>query len=38
MQYTSYLKVPQLVIDVLGHKQANILDLGSARTQFAVVF
>ena len=28
MQYTSYLKVPQLVIGVLGHKQANVLDLG----------
>src|SRR4029079_1471570 len=28
MQYTAYLKVPQLVIDELGHRQASILDLG----------
>ena len=28
MQYTAYLKVPQLVIEELGHRQASILDLG----------
>ena len=38
MQYTSYLKVPQLVIDVLGHKQANILDLGCGTGLSSLLF
>jgi predicted TPR repeat methyltransferase len=28
MQYTAHVEVPQLVINALGHRRANILDLG----------
>ena len=38
MHYTSYLKVPQLVIDVLGHKEANILDLGCGTGLSSLLF
>ena len=38
MQYTAHLKVPQLVINALGHKQANILDLGCGTGLSSLLF
>ena len=38
MQYTAYSKVPQLVINALGHKQANILDLGCGTGLSSLLF
>ena len=38
MQYTAYLKVPQLVINALGHKQASILDLGCGTGLSSLLF
>jgi predicted TPR repeat methyltransferase len=38
MQYTAYLKVPQLVINALVHKQANILDLGCGTGLSSLLF
>ena len=38
MQYTAYLRVPQLVISALNHKQANILDLGCGTGLSSLMF
>jgi predicted TPR repeat methyltransferase len=38
MEYTAYLKVPQLVINALGHNQANILDLGCGTGLSSLLF
>jgi predicted TPR repeat methyltransferase len=38
MQYTAYFKVPQLVIDELGHRQATILDLGCGTGLSSLLF
>ena len=38
MEYTAYLKVPQLVINALGHKEANILDLGCGTGLSSLLF
>jgi len=38
MQYTAYLKVPQLVIEELGHRQASILDLGCGTGLSSLLF
>ena len=38
MQYTAYIKVPQLVIDALEHKQATILDLGCGTGLSSLLF
>ena len=38
MGYTAYLKVPQLVIDTLGHQHADILDLGCGTGLSSLLF
>ena len=38
MQYTAYLKVPQLVINALNRKQASILDLGCGTGLSSLMF
>jgi predicted TPR repeat methyltransferase len=38
MQYTAYLKVPELVLNALGHEQANILDLGCGTGLSSLLF
>lgn len=38
MQYTAYLRVPQLVSDALNREQANILDLGCGTGLSSLVF
>jgi predicted TPR repeat methyltransferase len=38
MQYTAYLKVPERVIDALGHQQSTILDLGCGTGLSSLLF
>jgi predicted TPR repeat methyltransferase len=38
MGYTAYLKVPELVIHALGHKRADILDLGCGTGLSSLLF
>jgi predicted TPR repeat methyltransferase len=38
MQYTAYLKVPQLVINELGRRQATILDVGCGTGLSSLLF